>query len=240
MPKVKVIILLIVGLLSFDVFAAAPAMHVTLGEKWLAVYAPEYTDEQKKLFLLGTVFPDIRYLGVIKREKTHYKGMTLAKVYAETSPFKRGMLFHSFVDEFRERCVRQSGIEKILKEIPRKQQGTFLKLVEDQILHGQYRWPEFKKYLISIPEDEKQFGLEISALTQWHTALSLYFATTPGNILQQVGMFEQSILTLDAPTIKSWGMLLPRYAQDPEMTKHVESLLHAFDQSFTSLHASQQ
>lgn len=233
MLKAKAILLLIVGFLSLNVFAAAPAMHVTLGEKWLAVYAPNYTDEQKKLFLLGTVFPDIRYLGVIKRDQTHYKGMTLEKVQEAKSPFIRGMLFHSYVDEFRERCVRRSGIEKKLSEIPRRQQGTFLKLLEDQILHSQYRWSDFKKYLMSIPDDEKKFGLDLSSLTQWHTALTLYFATTPSNILQQVAMFDQSILTLDAATIKSWGMLLPKYAADPAMKGHVEELLHAFDQAFT-------
>jgi len=232
--KAKVTLLIIVCLLSFELFAAAPAMHVTLGGKWLATFAPEYTEEEKKLFLLGTVFPDIRYLGVIKREQTHYKGMTLAKVYAAKSPFNRGMLFHSYVDEFRERCVRKSGIEKALSEVPRRQQGTFLKLLEDQILHSTYKWSEFKKFLITIPDDEKAFGLEMSALTQWHTGLSLYFATTPSNILQQVGMFEQSILTLDATTIKAWGLLLPKYAADPQMKKHVEELLHAFDEAFIS------
>lgn len=240
MFKVRAIALLIVGLLSFKLFAAAPAMHVTLGGKWLATFAPEYTEEEKKLFLLGTVFPDIRYLGVIRRDQTHYKGMTLEKVYAEQSPFIRGMLFHSFVDEFREHCVRKSGIEKMLKEVPRKQQGTFLKLLEDQILHSTYKWTEFKKFLISIPDDEKKFGLETTSLTQWHTGLSLYFTTTPSNILQQVSLFEQSILTLDAPTIKAWGTLLPKYAEDPQMQKHVAELLQAFDNAFISLHADRQ
>ncbi len=240
MQKAKAIILIIVGLLSFSCYAAGPAMHVTLGEKWLTTFAPEYTDEQKKLFLLGTVFPDIRYLGGVKREQTHYKGMTLEKVYETKSPFMRGMYFHSFVDEFRDRCVRQSGIEKKIADVSRRQQGTFLKLIEDQILHSQYRWPEFKKYLMSIPEDEKKFGIELTSLTQWHTALTLYFSTTPSMILQQVGMFEQNILTLDAATIKNWGLLLPKYAEDPEMKRHVEKLLHAFDKAFISLHAAQQ
>ncbi|MCS5710872.1 hypothetical protein [Candidatus Berkiella aquae] len=240
MVKTKVILLIIVGLLSFSLKAAGPAMHVTLGEKWIATFAPEYTEEQKKLFLLGTVFPDIRYLGVIKRTQTHFKGMTLEKVYATDSPFMRGMYFHSFVDEYRDRCVRKTGIEKTITEIPRSQQGTFLKLIEDQVLHSQYRWPEFKKYLMSIPEDEKKFGLELSALTQWHTALTLYFSTKPSMILQQVGMFEQNILTLDAQTIKSWGTLLPQYADSSEMKKHVEQMLHAFDEAFTSLHVVQQ
>ncbi|HRE30874.1 MAG TPA: hypothetical protein PLD88_02770, partial [Candidatus Berkiella sp.] len=183
MVKAKVILLIIVCLLSFGLKAAGPAMHVTLGEKWIATFAPEYSEEQKKLFLLGTVFPDIRYLGVIKRNQTHFKGMTLEKVYAADSPFMRGMYFHSFVDEYRDRCVRKSGIEKTITEIPRHQQGTFLKLIEDQILHSQYRWPEFKKYLMSIPDDEKKFGLEISALTQWHTGLTFYFSTKPSMIL---------------------------------------------------------
>lgn len=228
------IIAAIVGLLSLESQAAGPVMHVALGERWLALYAPQYTEEEKKLFLLGTVFPDIRYLGVIKRSQSHFKGITLAKVYENTSPFQRGVLFHSFVDEYREKFVRSVAIEKQFVEVPRHLQGTFLKLVEDQIVHGKQDWGKFRIFLSSIPEEEKSYGIDIQSLTQWHTGLTVYFTTLPSFILTQVSLFDKGILTLDAATVKLWSTLLPKYADDPTLQKYVDSLFLSFDKALSS------
>jgi hypothetical protein len=210
-------------------------MHIVLGQQWLAKYAPEYTDEEKKLFLLGTVFPDIRYLGVIKRSQSHFKGMTLDKVHQTSSAFLRGVYFHSFVDEYREKFVRKSQIDKKFIEVPRNLQGTFLKLVEDQIIDPKYDWSQFRNYLATIPEDEKKYGIDnIQALTQWHTGLTVYFSTLPSNILTQLSLFEKGILILDAATVKSWSFLLPKYASDPMMQKYVDEMLLAFDKTFVA------
>ena len=40
------VILLAVGLLSSVAYAAGPVMHVALGQRWLAIYAPQYTEEE--------------------------------------------------------------------------------------------------------------------------------------------------------------------------------------------------
>lgn len=229
MRRAILFIITAVGLLSISAHAAAPKMHVALGQQWLAKYAPEYTDEEKKLFLLGTVFPDIRYLGVIKRSQSHFKGMTLEKVHQTSSPFLRGMYFHSFVDEYREKFVRNSQIEKKFIEIPRNLQGTFLKLVEDQIIDVKYDWSQFRIYLAAIPEDEKKYDIDLQALTQWHTGLTVYFSTLPSNILTQLSLFEKGILTLDAATVKAWSFLIPKYSSDPMMQKYVDEMLLAFD-----------
>lgn len=229
MRQIIFITAFIVCCLPFKLSAAGPVMHVVLGERWLSLYAPQYTEEEKRLFLLGTVFPDIRYLGVIKRDQSHFKGITLEKVYHATSPFQRGMLFHSFVDEFREKYVYKSAIEKKFVEIPRALQGTFLKLVEDQIIHDKHDWGKFRVYLSTIPEEEKSFGIDMQSLTQWHTGLTVYFTTMPSFILTQISLFERGILNLDSATVKSWSVLLPKYVNEPVMQKHVESILLGFD-----------
>ncbi|MBN9289212.1 MAG: hypothetical protein J0H47_14900 [Gammaproteobacteria bacterium] len=233
MRRILFITVMIVSFIPFVVQAAGPIMHVALGERWLALYAPQYTEDEKKLFLLGTVFPDIRYLGVIKRSQSHFKGVTLAKVYESNSPFQRGMLFHSFVDEYREKFVRNSTVEKQFVEVPRHLQGTFLKLVEDQIVHDRQDWAKFRMFLSSIPEEEKIYGIDIQSLTQWHTGLTVYFTTLPSFILTQVSLFDRGILTLDAPTVKLWSTLLPRYATDPKMQKYVDELFLSFEKTLT-------
>lgn len=229
MSKSKYFILIV--LLSFLPlsYAAGPVTHIVLGEEWLAQRAPEYTQEQKKLFLLGTLFPDIRYLGTIKREDTHFKKVSLDKVQKETSIFRQGMLFHSFVDEFREKWIKSHSIEKQLSHITDyHQRGTFLKLIEDQILYSTMSWGKFCQSLMTIPSEERAYGIDEKTLTEWHTALTLYFAASPSVLLTQIGLFEKDFLNMKAAEIKEWGKALPEYAEDETMKQHVSDMMAAF------------
>ena len=88
-------------------------------------------------------------------------------------------------------------------------------------------------FLSSIPEEEKIYGIDIQSLTQWHTGLTVYFTTLPSFILTQVSLFDRGILTLDAPTVKLWSTLLPRYATDPKMQKYVDELFLSFEKTLT-------
>lgn len=240
MRHVYCIIIITVGLLSSVAQAAGPAMHIALGNKWLSTFAPNYSEQEKKLFLLGTVFPDIRYLGTVKRNQTHYQEVTLEKVYAQTTPFMRGVYFHSFVDEYREKYIRQHDVMKKVASIPRALQGTFLKVVEDEMLHPKHDWSEFRLYLSSIPNEEKILDITDETLTQWHTGLTFYFTACPSMILMQLSLFEKGILVLDAPTVKSWSTLVPQYATDPGMIKYLDNFMVSFENTMRSVNVSQK
>lgn len=229
MSKLKWLVILSCLFIPLLSYAAGPITHVALGEMWLKHVAPHYTEEQKKLFQLGTVFPDIRYLGVIRRDQTHYKGVTLEKIKKTASPFQQGMLFHSYVDEFREKWLRKYGIEKELKDISSDHRGIFLKIIEDQILFSHYSWSDFRQYLLSIPEEEKKFKIDEKSLNEWHTGLTLYFTVSPGVILSQIAFLEKNILTIRAETIKQWGEMLPQYTASEKMQSHVTKMMQAFD-----------
>lgn len=222
------ILTLTLSLSSVVSFAAGPMMHVALGQYWLDKNEPDFDEEQRKKFLLGTVFPDIRYLGVVKRHQTHYHKVKLSDVKKEKSPFVQGVLFHSFVDEYRKNWIREHQSHQLVQEIPSRYRDTFLKLIEDQILDEHYNWSEFKSCLLSIPQEERTFGISDGALTQWHTGLTLYFATSPSTILYQISLFEQAVLMLDAATVKKWSQLLPKYTQDETMQKYVSNLMSDF------------
>ena len=229
MSKLKYVMVAVCFFLSFPSYSAGPITHVALGEKWLNSQAPHYTDEQKKLFLLGTVFPDIRYLGVIKREKTHYKGVTLEAIYKTPSPFQQGVLFHSYVDEFREKWIRKHKIDAKIEAMTAYQKHTFLKLIEDQILYSENSWSYFRNYLMTIPPEEKEYGIDDTVLGEWHTGLALYFTASPMVLLLQLGVLEKDILTFKASVIKQWGTLLPQYIERADMQKHVADMMNAFD-----------
>lgn len=227
--SLKIVILLTIFLTRAQIsWAAGPYMHALLADRYISAVSPNLTPEDRELFINGTIFPDIRYLGVIKRDQTHVKGVTLDLVSDESGSFRQGMLLHSWVDEFRQRYVRKAGIKASLAHIPRSLQDTFLKILEDQILQENYPLKDLNTLIATIPQEEKDYGIPLSALTQWHAGLSVYFTVQPSMILSQLSFFEQSMLNLDVETIKIWSELIPQYAEKKEYQEYVQGMLKAF------------
>ena len=77
---------------------AAPITHIALTEK---IFNNIFHNYDKKEFIIGTSFPDIRYLGTIDREKTHLSVNNLENINDKSS-FISGMKFHALVDKVRE------------------------------------------------------------------------------------------------------------------------------------------
>lgn len=50
---------------------ATPITHIVLTEK---VFEKFFKDKTRKDFFIGTSFPDIKYLKVIDRDKSHFNG----------------------------------------------------------------------------------------------------------------------------------------------------------------------
>lgn len=212
-----------------SVTAAGPATHVALGQLWLAHFAPQYTPEQKQLFLMGTVFPDIRYLGTIKRKESHFKGVTLKRVMDAKTPFEQGMLFHSFVDEYRDKMVRKKGIEKKIDSIEQRRRDLFLKLIEDQIIHTKYDFSQFRNGVAKIPDEEVKFGIDEKTLNEWHLGLALYFSAQPVFLLAQFSFFDTSVFNIDPQVVKKLSEELPKYSQNSFFIDHVNNMIAAFE-----------
>jgi hypothetical protein len=146
--KLFLFLLLLFNLVSVD--AAAPVTHVLLAEKWIE-YKEHYNKKEKRAFILGTLFPDIRYLGVVTRNKTHEFELTISDLEKKQSPFIKGKRLHAWVDETREALVVKWNIYSKLKSIKdQKYKATFLKLLEDEILYTQRDWQNIRHYLLTI------------------------------------------------------------------------------------------
>ena len=59
---------------------AAPITHIVLTNK---IFNKYFSNKEKGDFFIGASFPDIRYLKVIKREKTHFNNITLNEIKLE-------------------------------------------------------------------------------------------------------------------------------------------------------------
>ena len=148
---------------------AAPLAHILLAVQIL----PTMPDKDEKAFIIGTSFPDIRYLGCISREKTHLKNVTLDDIKKEKSSFKAGMMFHSLVDEVREKYMKNADV---YKEIPKSMVTTqALKFNEDIILIDKLNnLDKYAHYFDDILPDELTL-VKAEYLNTWHKALKKYF-----------------------------------------------------------------
>ncbi|OGB84717.1 hypothetical protein A3F66_06935 [candidate division TM6 bacterium RIFCSPHIGHO2_12_FULL_32_22] len=147
---------------------AAPLAHILLAVQILQTMP----DKDEKAFIIGTSFPDIRYLGCISRDKTHIKNVTLDDIKKEKSSFKAGMMFHALVDEVREKYMNEHEIYKIF---PRSKLGdAALKFNEDLLLFPQLNdLDKYAYYFDSILFEELEF-IKSEYVKTWHKALKKY------------------------------------------------------------------
>lgn len=218
--------------------AAGPIMHAYLADKWIHT-REHYTSEQKGSFIRGTLFPDIRYLGVLSRKETHIKEVSLQDLKSEKNPFIKGTKFHAFVDEEREKMVVKWGVYDKLKNIPGQSYiSTFLKMLEDEILYQDSNWSDVKEYLTSLDEDEKHMKVSTDTLVRWHKMLIDSFNTLPSKQFERLSKRDKYFLNVPPKVVKRWSKILPVLAQDPEMRLYVSDLVKHFDIALNAKHVN--
>lgn len=143
---------------------AGPISHTIFAKKALSSLL---TGKDEKQFIIGNLFPDIRYLKVISRDVTHFSNVTLSDVQGENDPFMAGVLFHSLIDEARERFV---VAKNAYKHLPDSHLSTVaLKVCEDRKLYSYTdKWSLYTGYLKDVLPQEKDFDVPEEKLIQWH------------------------------------------------------------------------
>ncbi len=153
---------------------AAPITHIVLADK---VFDKFFSDKKRKDFYIGTIFPDIRYLGVIDRKKTHFKGVKINDLKDEDS-FSAGLKFHSLVDEVRVKFMKLKDICSLHPDS--KYSEIALKIIEDELCYDRVNnWDEFIGFLNEVLPDELSFGIQKKDITIWHRMLQVYFLKKP-------------------------------------------------------------
>ena len=152
---------------------AAPITHVVLAEK---IFNKYFSNKSRKEFFVGTCFPDIRYLGVIDRSKTHFEENSFVDILQSDS-FIAGMKFHSFVDKVREKYMKEKGLYTLFPDSEYLTQAV--KIFEDGVLHEKIKdWGEIERCFGEIDEGEMKFGIAKEDVERWHTLLRHYFSGT--------------------------------------------------------------
>lgn len=155
---------------------AAPITHIALTAK---IFDTFFKDKVKRDFFIGTCFPDIRYLKVIEKEKTHFKDLSLADLKSESS-FISGLKFHSILDIAREKFIVENDTYSLC---PQSKYITHsLKLLEDELYYDEIG--DFSEYINCLNEvlpDEINMGVSEKDIKKWHMLQTQYFQAKPSN-----------------------------------------------------------
>ena len=149
--------------------------HIVLTDK---VFNELFSKFDNKQFVLGTSFADIRYLGVIEREKTHYSGITLRQIQAEEDAFIAGLKFHSLVDKIREDYIISHDIYSRLPKSDYISQA--MKVCEDMYIYQKCSsWAQYETYFESPITQEEHFLSDVGAINIWHKIVQLCISKQP-------------------------------------------------------------
>jgi hypothetical protein len=153
---------------------ATQITHLVLTDK---VYDKYFSQHNKAKFVVGTIFPDIQYLGVLNRDATHQEIKKLAEIDKADS-FKAGIQFHNLVDAVRENFVVARNIYSYCPPLERPFQIP--KLLEDEILYDKVKnWPEYQSYLDKILPEELAMNVPEGKIKIWHKMISDYIGQRP-------------------------------------------------------------
>src|SRR3989344_7889748 len=152
---------------------AAPITHIVLAEK---VFSNQFQNLSKDKFLVGTSFPDIRYLRVIKREHTHSRN-TLSEIKKSES-FEAGRQFHCLVDTARENYMQKNDVYSLIPASKLITQS--LKLFEDELFYEKLsNWSQIINYFDDVVSEELAYPIQKEDILKWHKLLQSYLSEKP-------------------------------------------------------------
>ncbi|MEI6242882.1 MAG: hypothetical protein WCP39_05710 [Chlamydiota bacterium] len=210
-----------------SIFGALPITHLFLAEKWVEINE-NYDESEKKAFYLGNLYPDIRYIGVSTREKTHIPHLTIEDIKHTKDPFEKGVKLHSFIDDQRAIFIKNEKIVDVFEGVPKETQYMFLRLLEDEILFGQLSSVKPSSYFSIVQKYEINDTITEDHVRVWHTLLSKYFQCKPSSLLKKLSFFRQSYLGISSETVQKWNVLLPIWVKDNQIKNHVDALEEYF------------
>lgn len=193
--------------------------HIALAAK---VFADTFTKFDKSEFFIGTAFPDIRYLSMIDRDRTHFDNISLESVLNAKTSFAAGLLFHNLIDGiFVKEVINFLPGIKGLSDI-----DSGAKLLADELFYSKVNdWPQIIKYFDNILPEELDFGMDEKYIWRWHKALWEIFKERPTDDNRSEFMIE---LNFSEENIKYYNELLFKIRGNKEIAKILLDFYNGF------------
>ncbi len=199
---------------------------------------PTYTQGDRDAFMRGTLFPDIRYISPISREKTHAKNVTLHQILNASSPFNSGMLFHSYVDEQRTLIAQQANISNHLKDIPKKKRTLFLKMLEDELCYSLINSKQIRKALLRYDTEESSYEIFFLRRIIWHRIQREFLKQSPLALLERKVDARQGYFSFSYETLAQTLPVFKKYKEDTTVTRYMRNFLKSFEKLLIDFRAS--
>lgn len=203
---------------------ATQITHIAVAQNLFDRY---FSQHSKRDFFIGTVFPDIRYLGGVSRDATHYYDLTFVDLTNESNAFLAGLKLHCLLDQVREAFVVREGVYSLFTTTEKKY--SVPKLLEDELFYGTVMtWPEIIDYFDTILTEETAYGVSSDHIVKWHRNLQRYFAQPPTDVSRQ-----NHALDLGMPLDRIHE--LNRALGELRQSRRAREIAHAFYNNLESL-----
>ncbi len=229
----KFLSIFVLCVIGVKIHTAAPLFHATIGQMWIDHFE-QYSEEQKKAFMLGTLFPDIRYMAKISRTKTHEKGLTITDLIEIKDPFTKGMKLHSYVDEVRDNYVDKHLLPPGYRHLAYAPQIR-IKVLEDEVLYSQNRCDKkaICTFLSTPIKEEEIHGVTPQVIQQWHEHMTESFTGSPSENLPGHIEREEGHGAISLNSTKELNEYVQKYRDDPIVIAHTNALMAHFEKLFT-------
>lgn len=161
------------------------------------IYAQKYfeknnlSQEDKDLFILGCIFPDIRRIDPnIKRKMTHPIFYNLNLDFENLSPFEAGWKFHLYCD------LRREEILNNYKFYSNKYSEAFdnqsAKMLEDEIVYNSFDgWQKLYEHFKDVPMISTGIDISKETFEKWYSIIADYIKKKPTNETMKTFLSEQ-------------------------------------------------
>lgn len=151
--------------------------HIIYAQKYLEKHPLPNGD--KDLFILGCVFPDIRYIDEsVKRKATHMAFDPVDLNFEGLTPFQSGWKFHLYCDMKREEILNKYKFYEIPETA--KLANAPAKLLEDSLLYDRFgNWEKTCAYFNTSQFIPGDLPVEKEVFQLWYAILGKYIELAP-------------------------------------------------------------
>ena len=171
---------------------ASQVSHIIYAHKFWEKYP--LRDINKDEFILGSVFPDIRFIAEgIKRKDTHRRFKNLNLDFSGMTSFEAGWKFHSYCDMKREEVLNKYNFFSL--DGASDFAGRSNKLLEDELTYNTYHnWEKLIHYFNNPPKLSTGIDIPLETFDLWYAILSRYIERRPD---------KRSMLNFESKTLSS-------------------------------------
>jgi len=164
---------------------ASQIAHIVYAKKFLENDHPSWIDKDQ--FLLGCVFPDIRYIDKnISRKETHMHFENIDLDFSGLTSFEAGWKFHLYCDMKREEILNNHNFFEITGD---KFDGRPGKLLEDKLIYTEYNnWEKVCSLMENVSYIETGINVSRETFGHWYAICANYMKKIPDEKVMHIFM----------------------------------------------------